>query len=150
MASILSSTFEEGAPQVDGRRNVTERHVAGDGRLFTFEYLADEATDINKVLTARAAWLLKELEADDQAAAIVGDTQGPKSGIRVMRRFTLQERIAIRTRADTNAIARDFMHMFDMSGDAIYLDDPDFVAGIDYFVTLGDLTAERAAIIKAW
>lgn len=52
---IASSAFTEGPTQVCGRRYVTERHIADDGTVHTFEWLGSQ--DAQAVLEDRAAAL---------------------------------------------------------------------------------------------
>jgi hypothetical protein len=50
------------------------------------------------------------------------------------RKFTQAERIAAHTLGLTDNIARDFLHLLDnavASGTAIFVDDPDVIAGLD-------------------
>ena len=63
-----------------------------------------------------------------------------------LTRFTIQERIAIRT--STDPIVNDVMSLFDAAS-YISVSDANTVQGIQYFVTVGLLTAERAQEILA-
>lgn len=63
-----------------------------------------------------------------------------------MRRFTQQERIAIRNLNDP--IIEDFMALLNTTP-SVHLDDPDTVAAIGYLEQLGILSAGRAAEILA-
>lgn len=66
------------------------------------------------------------------------------------RKFTAEERIAIRTRAKTDAIAEDIYSTLNAaisSGSNIRDDDPDTVRGLLYLESIGDLVQGRAAEI---
>ena len=63
------------------------------------------------------------------------------------RRFTREERIAVRIAAKTDAVVEDLVRLMD-AATAIDVDDSDIVAGLNYLVTLGILTVERVAQIR--
>lgn len=70
------------------------------------------------------------------------------------RRFTVEERIAIRatedaeeTPAQVRFLLGDFREVLDAT-DQVYLDDPDLVNGLGFLVTLGLLGEERPAEIR--
>lgn len=67
MASIVSSTYSAGQPQLDGRVYITERHLLDDGRSVDFDYLADQTINPQLVMTERAARLSAELQVQDAA-----------------------------------------------------------------------------------
>jgi hypothetical protein len=64
------------------------------------------------------------------------------------RRFTKDERMAIRVARAGSPILEDFMDVLD-STDSVFLDDPDLIDGLGFLVSLNLLTAERAAAIGA-
>lgn len=148
MASIVSSTFDVGNAQADGRQYVTERHTADDGTVYDYSFLADAGTDINLVLTERADILNAQLEARAAAQAIVFGTTLPLSPYEFLSRMTPQERIGIRAAAKTDPIIEDFMALLNRAA-AVYPLNPDVQAGLGYLVSQGKLTAERAAVIGA-
>lgn len=61
-----------------------------------------------------------------------------------LRRFTAEERIAIRASADP--VVQDFLHLLGLAQD-IRLDDADTVAGVGYLESLGLLAVGRAAVV---
>lgn len=61
-----------------------------------------------------------------------------------LRRFTPQERIAIRTSVDPIII--DFLHLLNLAQD-VRLDDPDTIAGVQYLEQQDLLAEGRAAVI---
>ena len=73
---------------------------------------------------------------------ILRDSQLTK--LQFLRRFTAQERIAIR--ASMNPAIADFLQLLDLAQD-VRLDDPDTVAGVQYLEQETLLAAGRAAEI---
>lgn len=65
-----------------------------------------------------------------------------------MRRFTMAERIAIRSAATTDPMIADLMAM-QAAATYIDLDDPDTQAGVAYLESLGIIAAGRAAQVLA-
>ena len=68
------------------------------------------------------------------------------SKLEYLRRFTAQERIAIRTVAKTDPVLEDFMVLMDLATE-INLDDPDTVSGLHMLEAAGLLDQGRAAEI---
>lgn len=66
--------------------------------------------------------------------------------LQFLRRFTMQERIAIRAAQASDPIINDFMTLLDMAQE-ISTSDPDTVMGMQYLASQGLLTAERVAEI---
>lgn len=66
--------------------------------------------------------------------------------LQFLRRFTTQERIAIR--GSTNPVIVDFMQLLDLALD-VRLDDPDTVDGLHYLESLNLIGVGRAAEILA-
>ena len=66
------------------------------------------------------------------------------SKLEFLRRFTAEERIAIR--ASTNPIIVDFMELLNLA-ENVRLDDADTIAGVNYLESLTLLAVGRAAII---
>lgn len=64
------------------------------------------------------------------------------------RLLTAAERISIRTTANSNPTVADWLDILDTASD-VYLTDADTVAGVQYMVSLGLLTADRAAMVLA-
>lgn len=65
-----------------------------------------------------------------------------------LRRFTVQERVAVREAAKTDAIVADFLDLLNRATE-IHVDAPDTIAGIGYLVSVSLLTEPRAAEILA-
>ena len=95
MATIVSSTYTEGDVQADGRRYIKERHLLDDGRSVDFEYLADAQINPGAVMTARAARLSTELQAQDAASAEAANGVIPLTKYQFRQRFTFPERVAV-------------------------------------------------------
>ena len=95
MTTIVSSTYTEGDVQADGRRYIKERHLLDDGRSVDFEYLADAQINPGAVMTARAARLSTELQAQDAASAEAANGVIPLTKYQFRQRFTFPERVAI-------------------------------------------------------
>lgn len=70
----------------------------------------------------------------------------PITKLTFLRRFTAEERIAIR--ASTDPIIVDFLQLLDMASE-VRVDDPDTVAALNYFEAQELLAAGRAAEILA-
>lgn len=66
------------------------------------------------------------------------------SQLSFLRKFTAEERIAIRTSIDPIII--DFLHLLNIAQD-INLSDPDTVAGVNYLESIGLLDTGRATTI---
>jgi hypothetical protein len=65
-----------------------------------------------------------------------------------LRRFTQDERVAIRNAAKVNAVLEDYMALLDLAQE-INLDDPDTIAGVQMLEAAGLLNAGRAQEILA-
>lgn len=63
-----------------------------------------------------------------------------------LKRLTLAERTGARELAKTDAIAQDFMHLLDRSGE-VQQNNPDVLAGLNYLVSQGRMTAGRPSEI---
>lgn len=71
--------------------------------------------------------------------AVPEPTERNISGVAYLRRFTQAQRIAIRTLAETDPIARDLMHLLDSTiaqGGMVNLLDPDTIAGVGYLAAV--------------
>lgn len=64
-----------------------------------------------------------------------------------LRRFTVQERTAIRSRGKSDPVVEDFAEFVRLPG-LINLDHPDTIAGLAYLETVGILAAGRSAQIR--
>lgn len=85
-------------------------------------------------------WTGQEWEALDRPP----DLQLSK--LAFLRRFTAEERIAIR--ASTDPVIVDFLHLLDLAQE-VQLDDADTQAGVRYLESAGLLAAGRAEVILA-
>lgn len=144
--SIVSSVISGESLQGDGRSYVTEQHTDSDGNVYTFESLLSADVDRAALLAARAAILNAQLSAKAEIAAAIAGTGLPLTKLEFLSRFTVAERIAIRS--STDPVVADFMSMLDMAQN-IQTTHPDTVAGLGYLVSVGLLTAARAAVIGA-
>ena len=65
---IVSSTVVGDAPQIDGRRAITERHVDHLGVVYTFHWYAAPGADATAQLAGHATQLLNDLANAEIAA----------------------------------------------------------------------------------
>lgn len=77
-----------------------------------------------------------------------GSIEGSVTGrvmtkLEFLRRFTQDERVAIRTLAKTNVVLEDYMAMIDLAQE-IDTSDPDTQAGVQMLETVGLIAAGRA------
>lgn len=70
------------------------------------------------------------------------------SQAKLKQRIPAAKRIAIRAEGKTNPIVEDFLDLLNSTAD-VNLDDPDLVAGMGYLVSIGKLTADDVAAIRA-
>jgi hypothetical protein len=66
----------------------------------------------------------------------------PITPVEFRRRFTLQERQAIKTVRESDAIVDDFMDELVMA-QSVDLDDPETLGALDYLVGIGVITSQR-------
>lgn len=158
MATITNSTYTEGPTQVDGRRNVTERHTDSDGRVYLFEWLG--AQDASLVLAARAETLNAQLAAKAAAQFLVSGTLIPLTKLEFKRLFTQLEMMAIDAfnagfennnllTTEQKAAIRTGLENYRLAVDIPRPFDADVQAMLGLYVALGLLTAERLAEILA-
>lgn len=140
---ILTSTYEMGPTQADGRAYCTETHTDHTGRKHTIEYLADVGFDCETCLALRAERLGAEIDRREAAELEANNFVLPIAKIDFLRRMTPAERVACRTLAKTDPIAEDFMNMLDMA-DNIVLGNADLMAGLSYMESMGCLETGRA------
>lgn len=79
------------------------------------------------------------------AAGIVGCTM---TKLEYLRRFTVDERVAIRAAAAQNAVLADYLALMELAQE-INLDDPDTVAAVQMLEQAGLIAAGRAAEVLA-
>jgi len=144
----VNSTMTETA-QADGRVAVDERHVDDAGIEYLFSYLAETTTDRQAVLSARAEWLTQQLATRALVAQQMASYAFPLSPLEFLRRFTTAERIGVRAAALVNPIIGDFMDLLDRAG-VVQRGDADLMMGLQYLVSQGLLTPERAVEIGGW
>ena len=153
---IVSSTYTEGPPQVDGRRYVSELHTDDRGQTYTYEWLGDQ--DATMVLADRAAILSAQIAAQRAAEAVVIGTALPLTKYSFRQLFTFTERVAADEleanleqhpglTAEQRAVIRTGLKDFSAAQDVARPFLPDVLQMLDLFVSLGILTPERKAQI---
>ena len=159
--AIITSTYTEGPTQVDGRRNVFERHTDDQGNVYDFDWLGSQ--DPQPVLDARAARLNQLLEERAAAQVLVQGTKLPLTKLKFREMFTAPERAGIDAfRAGLEALTDQQMPVatkaairtgfidFDNAQNIVRPFLPQVLAMLDLFVSLGLLTPERKiAIVEA-
>ena len=153
---IVSSTYTEGPPQVDGRRYVSELHTDDRGQTYTYEWLGDQ--DAAMVLADRAAILSAQIAAQRAAEAVVIGTALPLTKYSFRQLFTFAERVAADEleanleqhpglTAEQRAVIRTGLKDFNAAQDVARPFLPDVIQMLDLFVSIGILTPERKAQI---
>lgn len=153
---IVSSTYTEGPPQVDGRRYVSELHTDDRGQTYAYEWLGDQ--DAAMVLADRAAILSAQIAAQRAAEAVVIGTALPLTKYQFRQLFTFTERVAADEleanleqhpglTAEQRAVIRTGLKDFNAAQDVARPFLPDVLQMLDLFVSLGILTPERKAQI---
>lgn len=153
---IVSSTYTEGPPQVDGRRYVSELHTDDRGQTYTYEWLGDQDADL--VLSDRAAVLSAQIAAQRAAEAVVIGTALPLTKYSFRQLFTFTERVAADEleanleqhpglTAEQRAVIRTGLKDFNAAQDVARPFLPDVIQMLDLYATLGILTPERKAQI---
>jgi hypothetical protein len=142
----LISSYQIGPEQADQKAWVSETHVAPDGQVYKYEWLHDGTLDPQLVLEARAKKIEGTIAARAAALAAVVGTSVPISRYEFKIRMTPEERKAIRRRAKINEDVEDFLDLLNTSG-IVFLS----LARpyLQQLALLGDITAERAAVIGA-
>lgn len=121
---------------------IVENRITGEQVYF---YSADNATDFPEYPFAQYNHILKK---PDEAPASVREI----SGVSYLRRFTQDERIAIRTAASGNAVLDDYLKLLDITiaqGGFVNLDDQDTIAAVGMLEAVGLLNPGRAAEVLA-
>jgi len=153
---IVSSTYTEGPPQVDGRRYVSELHTDDRGQTYTHEWLGDQ--DAAMVLADRAAVLSAQISAQRAAEAVVLGTALPLTKYQFRQLFTFSERVAVDSMeanleqhpgltVEQRASIRTGLKDFNAAQDVVRPFLPYDLQMLDLFVSLGILTPERKAQI---
>jgi hypothetical protein len=68
----------------------------------------------------------------------------PITAVQFMRRFTVEERIAIREQRAVDPVLDDFFDLLVVAG-SVRVDDPDMMAGVGYLVLKGLVSIDRTA-----
>lgn len=154
---ILSSTFNEGDVQVDGRRYVHESHLLDDGRTVDFDYLADDTISPSTVMMARAERLNAEMAAKESAYLIAFAGELPIDKLAWRREFTPSEQKAIdrfNSQFETSPLLTGDQRDAIRTGlenykvaTAINRTHTDTIAMVQLYETLGLLAQGRAAVI---
>lgn len=153
---IVSSTYTEGPPQVDGRRYVSELHTDDRGQTYAYEWLGDQ--DAGLVLADRAAVLSAQIAEQRAAEAVVAGTVLPLTKYQFRQLFTFTERVASDEleanleqhpglTAEQRAVIRTGLKDFNAAQDVARPFLPDVIQMLELYVTLGILTPERKAQI---
>jgi hypothetical protein len=141
---ILTSQIISARPQADGREYITERHTDHNGQIYDVEYLAEIGTDSALVMNLRAANIGATIDAREAAAAEAANYSIPIAPVDWMRRFTMQERIAIRSAAKTDPVVEDILELLAAVKTGVVLTDTDTQMAIGYFAQQGLITMTRA------
>lgn len=148
MLTITSSQIVSTRPQADGRSYVTERHAVSNGTEVVVEYLADANLDLDAVMVARTARIQADLQSREAIELAAASYEIPMTEREFMRRFTVQERIAIRSAAATDNVIVDFLDLLAKPG-GIYRSSQSTHDGLNYLVSMSLITAARKAEILA-
>lgn len=92
---IIQSIILSQIPQIDGRLDVTEKHIYDDGDTQLVNYLADPSLDLQYVADLRASNINRELEAKVLAETIAMNYEVPLFKAEFRDKFTSQEQILI-------------------------------------------------------
>ncbi len=71
MATIASSQIVENSLQADGRRAIRERHIDNGGVPHFYPYFAEILHDINAIMAARIATVIRDIENEEMERNIV-------------------------------------------------------------------------------
>lgn len=144
---IITSTIIATRPQADGRAYVTERHTDHNGNTYDHEYLADAGLDTDTVMQLRAQNIGAQIDAREAVEAEAANFVLPIPPIDWMRRFTMAERIAIRTAAKSDPIVEDVLELLASVKTGVLITDADTQMALGYFAQQGLITPARAAEI---
>lgn len=154
---IVSSSYTEGPPQVDGRRWVRETHATSEGDELKFEWLCTQ--DAQMVLEERAALLNQQYAARAAARALVVGSliqlsklefrnlfgaakpavDAFNAGFEASPLLTAAQKAAIRSGLEDFKEARYIERPFR----------PDVLALIGLYQSIGILSAEQADAVRA-
>lgn len=156
MSKISSSLFKT-SPQKDGRESVTEFHSLDDGRVITFNYIADAKVNKELVLRLRAQRVADELLEREQAEEIASQGAVALTKLQFRRLFLPTERVKIDAfnvnfenhpalSQEQKAVIRTALADYTVASD-IRLDDEATISAIYMYEALGLIAAGRAAEI---
>ena len=121
---------------------IVTRRATGE---VVYAYSADEATDFPEFPFAQYNHVLK---ATIEQPAPVREV----SGVSYIRRFSQDERIAIRDAAKVSPRLDDYLKLLDTTvaqGGVVNLDDPDTIAAVNMLEAVGLIATGRAAKVLA-
>lgn len=153
---MITSSYTT-ALQADGRERVTESHLLADGRIVTFEYLADAGVDKDAVLSLRAERVRAEIAAREEAAGLAAQGSVALTKLQFRRLFTPLERASIDAfnagfeghpalTDEQKAGVRTALADYAVASD-IRLDDEATIAALYMYEALGLIASGRAAEI---
>ena len=122
------------------------RVIRKSDRKTVYAYSNDVAVDFAEFPFADYDHVAEVAVRDDMT--IAPDSVRNVTKLEYLRRFTQDERIAIRTGAATNPVLADYLAMLELAQD-INLDDPDTVAAVQMLEAVGLIGTGRAAEILA-
>ncbi|WP_232216410.1 hypothetical protein [Methylobacter marinus] len=120
-----------------------EQHTDHTGFKHDHIYIAQAGADINLAAELRAQVMGTEIDRREAAALEAENFILPFSKYEFLNLFTQAERLAIRTAAKNDVVIEDFLSLLS-EAPAVYLTNPDVIAGINYFVQAELLTQDRA------
>lgn len=141
----VTSSYVTGATQQDGRTPITETHIV-EGFSHVYDYLSDGTISPQVVMEERAAFIKATLEEREAARVLAIGVPVALYKIDFLNRFTVSERIAIKSRAATDPITADFMLLME-NADLIHMQKA--MPGLQYLQSVGILTAQRVTEIGA-
>ena len=117
---------------------IVTRRATGE---VVYAYTADVATDFPEFPFAQYNHIRqKEVEAAPVPRTI--------TKLEYLRRFTTDERVAIRAAASANPVLDDYVKLMELAQE-INLDDPDTIAAVQMLEQSGLIAAGRAAEVRA-
>ena len=141
-------SFSETLPDIAGLTFVSRPLLDGES-TFGPRYALEDGSIVDKFPDKTDEEVGALIAAQEAAVAEVAAALAEVSPVEFKLLFTLEERIALRTARATDVVLQDF---FDIAEDArltsVELTLPSTIAALDYMVSKGFLTAERAAKIK--
>lgn len=154
---IVDSILRDNVLQVDGTRNVTERHTDHRGGVHDVSYRCPADINPQLVLEERAIKLGAEIDAREAAEAIAHNFTLPLTKFQFRQRFTPAEQQAIDefnttfessgllSAAQKSAIRTNLENF--RASEGVYLNDPATIAGVNMYEALGLIEVGRAVEI---